>query len=531
MSRIERSVVFGRSLAVLAAVTLSSACGGDEARRPETAAGMGGGNPSQAGDGGTASSEGGTGGTGTSGAGAGGKSGTAGKAGSGGRPAGSGGRPEAGSPTSCEDDDLAFCDTFDAKTSTPGPRTGDLDPARWSVGRISPQLPTGSPSVISIPAATIPACRSGVGTSVFPNEDMLICDANDQIGSAHVLMAVAAQNYGQNSQRIRQPFDFAGRTGKVVFDMEAYAENTLLGWAAIEISEDPTPTPSFPDFEYGPLPRNGLQIQFTPCDPYEGVGVREVRTFKDFVKTGIEPTFSDLQACPTAEKGKLNHIELRLSKTSLEVYASDVSPDGSSYPNFRLIYTADIDLPFERGYVTLTGHNHATLKYSDHAIDAWLVRWDNVGFDGPVVSNHREYSLPDSLTPINNGERVNIGYKVPADEGAPAVLEFSDVDPSDVESAKLAFTVYYPACYNEAECLAYNVRYRVNGGAYHDRIPDAGELGVMLLANQQGCLNQVIELDPSELVAGTNTIELAAPTIPQSYPPAVANVDLVLTTR
>ena len=35
------------------------------------------------------------------------------------------------------------------------------------------------------------------------------------------MTAVAMQNYGVNSYMIRQPFDFAGRTGKIVFDVDA----------------------------------------------------------------------------------------------------------------------------------------------------------------------------------------------------------------------------------------------------------------------------------------------------------------------
>jgi hypothetical protein len=48
---------------------------------------------------------------------------------------------------------------------------------------------------------------------VYPDQDTLICDATSTT-SAQLMTLVAEQNYGVASYRIRQPFDFAGRTGK-----------------------------------------------------------------------------------------------------------------------------------------------------------------------------------------------------------------------------------------------------------------------------------------------------------------------------
>lgn len=507
-----------------------------------TGGGSGSGNAGSAGDGGSGGGKGGTGGSAGDGAasGSGGSGGDAGSSGTGGSSGqggsgGSGGTGRAGSgPMVCGDGEMAFCDNFDAPAAG-GPRTVDLDATRWSAGRIAPQLPTEGECRMCAGAATIPTCRAGVGTSVFPDQDTLICDANDDIASSHLLVAVASQNYGQNTYRVRQPFDFSGRTGNIVFDVEAYSETTLYGWAALEVSEDPTPTPSFPDYEYGPLPRNGIQIEFTKCDGAEAVGVLEVRVFSDFVPTRVEPTFVAMyDDCMAIAKGRLNHVEVALSRTNVEVWGSDVSPDGAEFGGFRRLFAGDIELPFERGYVSITGRNHATIKYSmesGEVLDAWLVRWDNVGFDGPVVSNYREYSAPDSLESIRGGESMNYGYALPSSEASPLSLAFEGVDPSDAARARLAFSIYYPSCYSESECGAYNLRYRLNGGEWHDRRLDPAEIAALLIQNQQGCANQIIDVDAAELVNGTNTLELATPDIGGSYPPAIANVDLVIDTN
>jgi hypothetical protein len=181
----------------------------------------------------------------------------------------------------------AFCDTFDAPSPTPG-RAGELDAFFWSgsrhtgTGICAVSLPTCG--AFSIGQATLaqppaldggtmpPACRVGLPSQVFPDHDTLVCDPSPDIGSRYLQVAVAAQNYGENSYRIRQPFDFAGRMGKIVFDAEGFTIGGLWGWVSIEVTEDPIPTPSFSlgytamapysNDEGAPLPKNGVEIQF-----------------------------------------------------------------------------------------------------------------------------------------------------------------------------------------------------------------------------------------------------------------------------
>lgn len=86
--------------------------------------------------------------------------------------------------------------------------------------------------------------------------------------------------------------------------------------------------------------------------------------------------------CAAAADGHLNHFEVRISRTHLEVLGTDYSENGVDFGELKQLFDQDIELAFDRGYAHLTTHNHATLKYSDNTIDAWVSRWDNVGFDG-----------------------------------------------------------------------------------------------------------------------------------------------------
>jgi hypothetical protein len=153
-----------------------------------------------------------------------------------------------------------------------------------------------------------------------------------------------------------------------------------------------------------------------------------------------------------------------------------------------------VDLGFTRGYVHITTHNHATYKYSTGTwsgnggftdLDAWIARWDNVGFDGPVVSGWREYEIGDSLVPHqwtqNDGTLVhvmNTGWTVPdVAANAPLTLHFTGVEPAGASRATLALASWYCGCQEAWD--TFNLQYRINGHAWHDRFFDAGELSYL----------------------------------------------------
>jgi hypothetical protein len=351
-------------------------------------------------------------------------------------------------------------------------------------------------------------------------------------------MAVAAQNYGQNSYRIRQPFDFAGRTGKIVFDAEAYMV-ALLGWVSIEVSEDPAPGPSFAlgpvntaNDEGSVVPRNAVELQFeNNCgggsDPTR-VGLRSILTVANYVQTEVSPP---QPTCVKTKQGNLNHFEVTVSQGKIEVFGTSFSADGTTWETPTLLYSAAVNLPFTRGYVSITAHNHASLKYSDNPkVDSWLARWDNVAFDGPVISNYREYEVADSLTaakqPYGTEDVKTIGYLVADSASAPHdTLHLRGVDPSGMSKARLALSTWYHSTETNAK---YALKFRFNGGTWHDRPFNKDEAAVLTDSHCQGALTQMIDVPVADLIKGDNTLEFLSTNIPQNYPPAVSNVDLIL---
>jgi len=508
-----------QQLGLLALASLCLHCGSSQSH-PATSAGAGGmtatggsesGGVSETGNGGTAS----------------------------GAPASSGGAVTAipGGPGCGLGDAAAFCDSFDAASANHG-RAGELDALKWSGARQQPQAPTGGNVAIGITAATIPSCRAGLPSKAFPDQDTLVCDPTTAIRSSHLLTAVAAQNYGQNSYRIRQPFDFAGRTGKIVFDAEAYTVQ-LLGWISIEVSEDPAPGPSFAlgspgtaNDEGSVVPRNGFELQFmnncasTADAPL--VGLRSVLVIKDYVQTEIS---LPQQVCLKTKQGHLNHFEVAVSQNAIEVFGTSFSADGADWEKPVLLQHADVSLPFSRGYVSISVHNHATLKYTDNPkLDAWVARWDNVAFDGPADTGSREYEAPDSLVdskqPFGTEPVKTIAYLVADSAAAPHdTLHIPGVDPTGMSKARLALSGWY---HSSDKSASFALKYRFNGGTWRDRPFTAGEITALTDSHCQGAITQVIDVPSTDLVKGDNTLEFLAVNIPQDYPPAVSNIDLIL---
>jgi len=431
-------------------------------------------------------------------------------------------------PPGCGLAEAAFCDTFDAPAGAKT-RAGELDPKKWSAARFcNIGGPSSDDEAVAIGPATIPACRTGLPAKALPSADALICDATDNVHNNHLLVLTAAQNYGQNSYRIRQPFDFTDRTGTVVFDVEGHNVGNQ-GWVSIEITEDPAPAPSFSlqqNFENGSIPRNGIEIHLDNVCGGDNVGIYYLFVYNDYHQDLV---LTDTGICVPAGAGRLNRFEVKLSKTRVEVRGTPASSDGVTFGTAVLLAVKDITLPFSRGYVHLTTHNHATLKYSNQTVDAWTARWDNVGFDGPAVtSGWREYEALDPLQPTANG-KLNVAWRVAKDTDGPAQkIEIANVDVAGVTRARLALQhwTYHPV--GTPTPIEYSLDYRLNGHAWRHRSLTASERKMMTDVPNAGTLSLMLDVDVADLKSGANIVEFTTTNDTPPLVPVVLNIDLIL---
>jgi hypothetical protein len=358
-----------------------------------------------------------------------------------------------------------------------------------------------------------------------------------------------------------------------VFDVDAVTEGGLASWISLDVTDDPITANNYsadPKLgnERGPVMRNGLTISFNAdgCgNEHDAAGkglwnsVGYILSYRNYDQKIISTSHTD---CFKTAWGALNHVVVDISKSHVDISVSDASTDGgATFPNQRKIIGVDVDLPFARGYVHITGHNHAVEKYchpgtgfcSGSVQTAAVYHWDNVGFDGPVISNFREYEIPDALTPTMTRDEpaVNTGYIIgdvdPASAGIYSCcpktklepLRIEGVDVADVVSAKLAFSSFYLLSWVKVPLTQVSLRYRLNGGPWHDRFLSAAELASQdpskqVDANNQidtGNFAQIIDLSANELVAGDNTVDFVTVNSPGGYPTVLANIDLVLETK
>jgi hypothetical protein len=476
-------------------------------------------------------------------------------------------------PGSCGLETPAFCADFESEPAPLG-RSGELDPLWWSATRGMPSPHADFSEAFSIGPALIPDCRPGLtGSASPPDADTVLCDPNALVPTRHLLTASAAQNYGLNAYRIRQPFDFAGRTGTIKLDVDL-SNNGLGGWPALAISADPTLVPSFDFPERGSGPRDGVLIEFNGgwCNTPNTV-LTSFYSYADYVESAQAASFDCEIPHVTTQREALNRVEVRVSSSHLEVWASDASSDGQTFGELVRLFSTELTLPFERGYVSLVVRNHATLKYWQGG--AWAVRWDNVGFDGPLVTGLREYSAPQPMIEkpglegcLVSGEcqwrgsviaarpgdssacdspeeectfdaaKHNVGYVVPNEDEAPIVITIPAVDPSGIGTARLALAVDYPWFEWNGQFpapSAMGLRYRLNGGAWHERFVSDVEVNAFAGDFESGggpgagLLNQLVDVEVSELIQGDNLLELTSLGLwTGSYRAAIAGVDLVL---
>ncbi|MBV8719656.1 MAG: hypothetical protein JOZ65_31675, partial [Chloroflexi bacterium] len=155
----------------------------------------------------------------------------------------------------------AFCDTFSQPTANgPDIRSGDLNGVIWGVSRSGSNDDPNQGATDFWAAATANNC--GTTTTVSPPRDIAICNGTlfDTVNDGGGFTVLGMYP--------RQPFDIAGRTGTVAFDVSADSQCSHCAWPAFVYTDQPVPAP----YNSQDIPRNsfGFALDSTPgfgnCD-------------------------------------------------------------------------------------------------------------------------------------------------------------------------------------------------------------------------------------------------------------------------
>lgn len=290
---------------------------------------------------------------------------------------------------------LAFCETFDAAHGVAGTRTGDLDPNVWGVSRTGTwSEDAGHFNVWEL--ATLGGC--GAAQVVTPPNDVRTCGGR--------LLEAVSDAGGQTTLAMypKQPFDIAGRTGTVTFDVSADSLGPHAAWPEFWWTDQPVPAPHGEMSAQFPYPRNGVGFRLAADCPAGMTGIDDVLVYRNYAQALDQ----QVKTCPIhagSAAAALNHFEVRISETRIQVFGTD--PGATA---LKLLADVSVAMPMTRGVLWMEDVHYNADKFgggqSNHTF-----AWDNFGFDGPKTYRDRTFDVPDALDP-DGSTLIGLGYNV-----------------------------------------------------------------------------------------------------------------------
>ena len=429
---------------------------------------------------------------------------------------------------------VAFCDTFDAPAGS-GNRSGDLDGTVWGVSRALGAVNFGQGQYDS----TSPSMMDYCGTQILvqPPNDVRICNGQ--------LVESQYDQHGVTSLAMypKQPFDFAGRTGIVAFDVSDDSHGSHRAWPEFWMTDKPVPAPFTHFSSLQEVPFNGFGVRFAaycppspPGDP--GCGVRFVCPDEPLnvpvitVDSAVVVTdyvsndsFTDVNVgtiavnavdCVKASSGPgdMNHFELHVSQNGIDVYGTDA---GTLAPLKKIATIGNVTLPLTRGLIWIEDvHYNGDKDGPDQGTHTFT--WDNVGFDGPILPRDLAFDVLDRNEPMTGGYTglFNLGWGLFPDDAQPLALTVHDVYNVDKAAAAILTFNYY------AENPV-TLSYRVNGNAWHDEPWPFGDCYTQNDTVSCGSKTLNVPVPLGEVQSGDNLLEFRT-----TDGTAVYNVDLIL---
>jgi hypothetical protein len=423
----------------------------------------------------------------------------------------------------------AFCETFDHPGGI-GNRSGELDGTVWGVSRQLGATNFGQGQYNAVAPTIMQRC--GRNVTVKPPDYVAICNGQ--------LVESVNDNGSVTSLAMypKQPFDIAGRTGTIAFDVSDDSQGAHRVWPELWYTDQPVPDPFVHFSSLQSVPKNGFGVRFAAFCPANvpGCGVRFICTDEP-ANVGVvtvdsavvvnnyvsDDSFTDVNrgtisvkdvGCVKASSGpgNLNHFELRVSQNEIDVYGTDA---GKTAPLKKIAVIRRMKLTLTRGLIWLEdAHYNANKEGFGLPQGVHTFTWDNVGFDGPALPRDLAFDVLDRLAPVGN--LFNLGWSVSPTDATPLTLEAKGV--YNVANAQAALLTFNYSTYNKV-----SITYRVNGGVWQTQRWPFGACYTQNSFVLCGAKTIAVPVPLQDVRSGTNRIQFKS-----SDEAAIYNVDLVL---
>jgi hypothetical protein len=301
---------------------------------------------------------------------------------------------------------VAFCDGFNKDFSNPASenRSGSLDNKLWGVSRTNTLTNTSQGQYNTWYPATLKGC--GADQFILPPKDVSICNGR-------LYEAVSDHHEGQSTLAMypKQPFDISGgRTGTVVFDVSADSAGPHNAWPEFWWTDKPVPAPVDHRSAQYSVPRNAVGVVFASQCNAGLTGVDHISVINNYVVTTVDitrPNDCGLKIA-SATSASLNHIEIRMSQSHIEVWGSD---PGSTTLKELAVGTMNVTMTKGLTWMLDAHYNACKDGFGNEPQCDHEFSWDNFGFDGPDTYRDLAFDVPDNNDPKGDGG-INIGYGV-----------------------------------------------------------------------------------------------------------------------
>jgi hypothetical protein len=400
---------------------------------------------------------------------------------------------------------VIFCDTFSSAFPITN-RSGQLDGVIWGTSRLAGGGTNWMP-------ADIETCNNGL-QRVSPPNDVIVCNGRMRQATRDGGTVTIFAFYP------KQPFDFAGRTGTVSFDVTNNTSGNHGAWPEFWITNLPVPAPfthgiqpnGFP-CDFCSVPQHALGIRFAAAggDCPNGWRADSAIIIRNYMveehgifegnTTGTQIRQTGCASLSSGPGGGLNHVEIRISQNTIDVYASDAG-NPSSLRRINTITNANLSLT--RGLIWIEDAHYNADKSPVPSTSNNTFAWDNVAFDGPATYRDLSFDVLDRNGTGYNGA-VDLGWQTPV------TLQTLPMTAANISAATRALLMFNFGVFT----LPTTFNYTINGHAVSAPSP----LPSVLVGQRSVALDVPLNY----LVAGPQTVALSA-----NQQISVQNVNIVL---